>query len=81
MALVAIDDPFWSELVDPPLTTLAQPVRNMATTAVELLIDRLQQRTTEVKEIVFPFELRIRQSCGMNTTRSNGKPGSAPVNS
>jgi DNA-binding LacI/PurR family transcriptional regulator len=74
MALVAIDDPFWSELVDPPLTTLAQPVRNMATTAVDLLIDRMRQRTIGVKEIVFPFELRIRESCGMNTARSNGRP-------
>jgi len=65
LALVSIDDPFWAELVDPPLTTLAQPVRTMATTAVELLTDRMREPDSEVRHMVFPFELRVRQSCGM----------------
>ena len=40
-ALVAIDDPFRAELVDPPLTTLTQPILRMAESAVELLFERI----------------------------------------
>lgn len=70
IALVAIDDPFWAELVDPPLTTLAQPVRDMATAAVDLLLAQMQLQSTDPKRVVFPFELRIRESCGMNAVRT-----------
>jgi DNA-binding LacI/PurR family transcriptional regulator len=65
IALVSIDDPHWAELVDPPLTTLAQPVRQMATTAVNLLIDKMQNPSQASRQEIFNFELRIRQSCGM----------------
>jgi DNA-binding LacI/PurR family transcriptional regulator len=64
IAIVAIDDPFWAELVDPPLTTLAQPVRQMATTAVTLLFDRMHDPQSAARHEIFRFELRIRQSCG-----------------
>jgi DNA-binding LacI/PurR family transcriptional regulator len=47
IALVAIDDPYWAGLVDPPLTTLAQPVDGMARAAVDLLFERVEgDRTT-----------------------------------
>ena len=64
MALVAIDDPFWAELMDPPLTTLAQPVRRMAESAVEFLFERINGRRNESRRIVFDFDLRVRGSCG-----------------
>ena len=64
VTLVAIDDPFWAELMDPPLTTLAQPVRRMAESAVEFLFERISSRRTEARKIVFDFELRVRGSCG-----------------
>jgi LacI family transcriptional regulator len=64
VALVAIDDPFWAELVDPPLTTLAQPVREMAGSAVRLLMERIGGRRAEPGRLVFDFRLRVRGSCG-----------------
>jgi len=64
VALVAIDDPFWAELMDPPLTTLAQPVRRMAESAVEFLFERISGRRNEARKVVFDFELRVRGSCG-----------------
>ncbi len=64
LALVAFDDPVWSEFVDPPLTTLAQPVRRMATEAMELLLERVNGTRTEPRRTVHPFELRVRVSCG-----------------
>lgn len=63
LSLVAIDDPNWAELTDPPLTTLAQPVRSMAAEAVSLLLGRVEGYRTRRKEKVFGFELRHRGSC------------------
>jgi LacI family transcriptional regulator len=65
VAMVAVDDPPWAELVDPPLTVVAQPVRKMAETAIELLLERLERRRTEPERIVLPLDFRIRASCGM----------------
>jgi DNA-binding LacI/PurR family transcriptional regulator len=72
VALVAIDDPFWAELVDPPLTTLAQPVRTMAETAMELLTGRIREPTSDIRHMIYPFALRVRQSCGMKQTSLPG---------
>lgn len=63
IAVVAIDDPFWAQLVDPPLTTLAQPVRKMADSVVELLMERLHGRS-EPRHLMFQPELQQRASCG-----------------
>jgi DNA-binding LacI/PurR family transcriptional regulator len=63
VALVSIDDPPWAELTDPPLTTLAQPVRQMAEAAVGLLLERIDAGRTRRKTRLFEFELRHRGSC------------------
>jgi LacI family transcriptional regulator len=63
VALVSFDDPPWAELTDPPLTTLAQPVRAMAASAMELLMQRLEGRGKRRQCRVFDFELRHRNSC------------------
>ena len=62
VALVGVDDPPWSALVDPPLTTLAQPVRAMAADAMELLLQRVSGEREHPRRIVHPFELRARAS-------------------
>jgi len=65
VALVAIDDPPWAALVDPPLTVVAQPVRRMAETAIRLLLERIEHRRSEPVHTVMPLDFRIRASCGM----------------
>ncbi len=62
VSLVQIDDPFWAQLVDPALTSLAQPIRNMAQSAIDLLLQRIRKEREASKHIVFQFELRERQS-------------------
>ena len=64
IALVAIDDPFWSDLVQPPLTTLAQPIRMMAESAIDLLFQRIKEHDGEPQLVKFQLELRLRDSCG-----------------
>ncbi len=66
IAVISVDNPPWAELLDPPLTVLAQPIRAMATRAMELLIRRIGgERFPAVREI-YPLELIIRHSCGTN---------------
>jgi DNA-binding LacI/PurR family transcriptional regulator len=64
MALVAVDDPFWAELIEPPLTTVAQPVRAMAHRAMSFLLERIEGKRIEARREVFGVELRRRSSCG-----------------
>ena len=77
VALVAIDDPFWAEIVEPPLTALAQPVRQMAETIVDLLIHRLTVGQGQPRRLVFDFELRVRDSCGARLARAHIESDSA----
>jgi DNA-binding LacI/PurR family transcriptional regulator len=63
IALVAFDDPFWADLVAPALTTLAQPIRRMVETAIDLLFARIDGGPhREPQKVLFNFELRVRDS-------------------
>ncbi len=73
VAIVAVDDPFWAELISPPLTTLAQPVREIADRAIRMLLGRVRGEREEPERAVFEFELRVRQSCGCGG-RSHPEP-------
>lgn len=63
VATVVLDDPFWAELVEPALTTLAQPVREMSEAAVDFLFERMTGERVEPRTVVFEFDLRVRDSC------------------
>ncbi len=63
IALVSIDDPPWAELTDPPLTTLSQPIRQMAEAAVGLLLERIEDGRTRRKTRLFDLQLHHRGSC------------------
>lgn len=73
MSLVQLDDPFWAELVDPALTSLAQPIRHMAQSAIDLLLQRIRKEREASKHIVFQFELRERNSVRTVETASSSR--------
>jgi DNA-binding LacI/PurR family transcriptional regulator len=62
IALVTIDNPSWTEVTDPPLTVLAQPVRRMAQAVFDLLLERLQSGRTQTRHVVYECELIVRDS-------------------
>lgn len=64
IAVVGFSDDFVSRLIDPPLTTVAQPVKDIGKTAAQLLIDQMNREVSEWKSIikVLKTELIIRQS-------------------
>ena len=64
IGLVGFDDLPQATMVDPPLTTVRQPVRRMGALAAEMLIDSLENGAEAPRRAVLPTELVIRGSCG-----------------
>ena len=64
ISIMGFDDIAFSELATPGLTTISQPVRDVATTAMRLLFERLRDRTLEPVRVVLPVSLVVRGSCG-----------------
>jgi len=64
LAVVSHDDTEWADLIDPPITTTAQPVERIATIAVRLLLDRIADPDRPASIIRVPPVLVHRQSCG-----------------
>lgn len=65
IALVGFDDIPLSAHLQPPLTTVRQPIDRMGAVAVELLINRLNApHSDQPQGIMLPTELVVRASCG-----------------
>jgi len=64
VALIAFDDMPWAPAMNPPLSAVAQPVREMGRKAAQLLLERLRDPELEVRSLVLDTELVVRDSCG-----------------
>jgi LacI family transcriptional regulator len=64
LAVVGYDDIELSAYVTPPLTTVAQPKRELGREAVRLLLERIASPRQAARRAVLPVELRVRASCG-----------------
>ena len=62
LSVVGFDDTPLASRLWPPLTTVRQPIREMAKTAAERLMDRLNGRTVDPSPAPFACELVIRAS-------------------
>lgn len=64
LALVGVDDPYWAQFVNPPITTMAQPVASMARDAIGMLVARLNGQTGPPQRSVHSLGLIVRSSSG-----------------
>ncbi|MFF0448926.1 LacI family DNA-binding transcriptional regulator [Streptomyces sp. NPDC004609] len=64
MAVTGFDGIPLSRLVRPALTTVRQPMRRLGEEAVELLVQRLRDRTREPDSLMLPVSVVRRASCG-----------------
>ncbi|WP_394850077.1 LacI family transcriptional regulator [Pendulispora brunnea] len=64
LAVVGYDDVEWADLVEPPITTMAQPIREIGRTAVRMLLERIEDPTTPPQIVRLPPVFMHRQSCG-----------------
>ncbi|HKS45602.1 MAG TPA: LacI family DNA-binding transcriptional regulator [Amycolatopsis sp.] len=64
LAIVGYDDCEWSDLVEPPLTTMAQPIEEIGRGAVRLLLARISEPDRPPTTLRLPPHLMHRASCG-----------------
>jgi LacI family transcriptional regulator len=62
LALAGFDDPPWFQLLDPPMTTVAQPVKELGGLAVKTLLQIVAG--AQVSSHVLECSLMVRSSCG-----------------
>ncbi len=62
IALVGFDDDPWTALVDPGLTVIAQPVHEIGRTAMELLLQRIENPERPVRVVELAGRLVVRGS-------------------
>jgi LacI family fructose operon transcriptional repressor len=62
VAIVGFDETTWGELVDPPVTVIAQPTEEIGRTATELLFQRIQEPTCSSKTVILKGSLIARGS-------------------
>ena len=62
LSVVGFDDIPWASIVEPELTTVRQPVSEMAAVALTLLLDRIAEPSRAVRHFKVGVELIKRQS-------------------
>lgn len=72
VALVSFDDFEWADLFHPRLTTMAQPVSDIAREAVRLLLSRIKAPSLAPRTVRLPATLVHRDSCGCASPTSTG---------
>lgn len=64
LALVSFGQMSAFDLVEPPVTSVVQPVDELGDRAVEILLDNLDGEITEPRRVILNNRLIIRKSCG-----------------
>lgn len=64
IAIVGFDDLPIASAVDPPLTTVRQPIERMGAMAAEMLIGLVEGTITGPQHVILPTQLIVRASCG-----------------
>src|SRR5215216_8204847 len=62
LAVVGYDNLELARFTNPPLTTIAQPKKEIGAQAVHLLVDRMSQKSRPPSRLVLPPELIVRRS-------------------
>jgi len=80
LAVVGYDDLELSQFTNPPLTTIAQPKKEIGVQAVSLLVSRMSQRSRDPSRLVLAPELIIRGSTKeLNQSIESSAPGLNPA--
>jgi DNA-binding LacI/PurR family transcriptional regulator len=64
VSVVGFDDSVFMSCIDPPLTTVRQPIEAMGQAAVALLVGQIVGQTPPTEELMFEPELVVRRSTG-----------------
>ena len=73
LSVVGFDDIRFARCMDPPLTTIAQPMRAIGEGTVRLLVEILRGRATPPESVTLPHTLIIRSSTAPPRLSSPGR--------
>jgi DNA-binding LacI/PurR family transcriptional regulator len=73
IALAGFDNMDFASYLSVPLTSVSQSFYDMGKVATEILLDKIEGRTKEIKEIILPVELIVRQSTSGNKNKVNSE--------
>jgi LacI family fructose operon transcriptional repressor len=76
VALVTFDDAEWTQLVEPPVTLIAQPTYEIGRTAAELVLARLAHPERPARQVILKGQLLVRAS---SSPRPHAVPAPAPA--
>jgi DNA-binding LacI/PurR family transcriptional regulator len=62
LAVIGVDDMPLSSYFDPPLTTMRQDMPRIGQEATRMLLDIIQKKNTDLREVKLPAQLVVRQS-------------------
>src|SRR5688572_12278237 len=80
LAVVGYDDLEIAHFTNPPLTTIAQPKKKIGVQAVNLLVDRISQKSIPTSRLVLAPELIIRRSTQeLDQFKASSAPGLNPA--
>lgn len=75
LAVVGYDEVEWADLVDPPVTTVAQPIAAMGRTAVRMLLERIADPSRRPQTARLATTFMHRNSCGCGLDGRPPAPG------
>jgi LacI family transcriptional regulator, galactose operon repressor len=80
LAVVGYDDLELAQFTNPPLTTIAQPKKEIGAQAVTLLVDRIARKSRSPSRLVLPPELVVRRSTKEpDPSMASSAPGLSPA--
>lgn len=62
LSIIGFDNTILAEMAAPPLTTVAQPIKDMGRNVIELLAEAIEGKRKTKQKIVLPPELIVRHS-------------------
>lgn len=77
--LVSFDDVNYAKFLPVPLTTIHQNCSQLGASAMELMLDRIQHPHRPGVDILVPFDLVVRESCGLTGHASRPLPAPARI--
>jgi DNA-binding LacI/PurR family transcriptional regulator len=75
IAIVGFDDVPQTKVIIPALTTIRQPSEEMGSKATEMLIDQLEGKAGQPRQVIFSTTLVVRQSCGARLRKAHPVDG------
>ncbi len=77
LRVVGFDDVHYATLVSPPLTTMHQPCKEIATMAFKAMLARISDPTNTPRTIMLTPSLVVRESCGAYLARPDSETNRA----